>query len=280
MKQFVSLFTMGILVMWLAVSCKKDVDSPPEPPENEIIETEPAIVRPVTVNIYNNCKGYVEALPTLYDSSSKKYPLLIYFHGAGQIGNGSSDLTKLNVAGISKLLMAKTFPPNFNVNHQNFSFIILLPQFSSEPKNDALKAFVDYAKSHYRYDPSRVYLSGYSMGARVLTEFASTFPAEITAIAPMAGAVFYDLDAKAKNIADNKVAAWLFHNEQDQLISVDESKNFVNAVNKFNPAIPAKLTIFPTTTAPQGHDAWTIPTNPDYRENGKNIYEWMLSYKK
>jgi predicted peptidase len=280
MKKVVSLFTIGVLVMWLAVSCKKDADSPSAPPEKVIVETEPAVIKPVTVNIYNNCKGYVEALPALYDSSTKKYPLLIYFHGAGQIGNGSSELTKLQVAGISKLLVAKTFPPNFVVNHENFSFIVLLPQFTSEPKNDAIKAFVDYAKAHYRYDPSRVYLAGYSMGARVLTEFASTYPGEQTAIVPMAGAVFYDLDKKAKNIADNKVAAWLFHNQQDQLISVNESINFVNAVNKFNPSIPAKITIFPTTTAPQGHDAWTIPTDPGYRENGKNIYEWMLSYKK
>jgi hypothetical protein len=96
----------------------------------------------------------------------------------------------------------------------------------------------------------------------------------------MAGALFYELNKKAKNIADNRVAAWLFHNENDQSINVSESKNFVNAVNSFNPAIRARITIFPWSDSPQGHDAWTIPTNPDYRENGINIYEWMLQYRR
>jgi hypothetical protein len=37
--------------------------------------------------------------------------------------------------------------------------------------------------------------------------------------------------------------------------------------------IPARLTIFQAG----GHDAWTTATDPDYRERGKNIYEWMLA---
>jgi hypothetical protein len=76
------------------------------------------------------------------------------------------------------------------------------------------------------------------------------------------------------------VADWFFNIENDQVINVSESKNFVNAVNSFNPAIRAKLTLFPWSDSPEGHDAWTIPTNPDYRENGINIYEWMLQYKR
>ena len=28
------------------------------------------------------------------------------------------------------------------------------------------------------------------------------------------------------------------------------------------------------------HNAWTKATDPTYKENGQNIYEWMLSYKK
>ena len=43
-----------------------------------------------------------------------------------------------------------------------------------------------------------------------------------------------------------------------------------------NPINPPKLTIWPSG----GHDAWTRAVNPDYKENGKNIYEWMLQYTK
>lgn len=280
MNRIVSLLTIAFMVMCISVSCKKDADSPPpEPPEP--VETQPAVLRPVTKTIGNNVDGYYEALPAMYHQTTKKYPLLIYFHGSGQIGGGSAtDLQKLLNAGTAKVLGEKRFPPNFVVNGQNFSFIVLMPQFRGEPSNTDIKSFVDYAKANYRHDSSRVYLSGSSMGARNLTEFAATYPAEQTAIVPMAGALFYELNKKAKNIADYKVAAWLFHNENDRSISPSESLNFVNAVNSFSPAIPAKLTMFPPSDSPEGHDAWTVPTNPEYRENGKNIYEWMLQYKR
>jgi predicted peptidase len=281
MKKLFSLTALCAMVMWLAVSCKKDADSPTPPPNNEPVETVPAVLRPVTRTIGNNVDGYYEALPSRYNETKIKYPLLIYFHGSGQIGNGSAtDLQKVLNAGTAKVLSEKRFPPNFSVHGQNFSFIVLMPQFRGQPSNTDVKSFVDFAKANYRHDESRVYLSGSSMGARALTEFASTYPTEQAAIVPLAGALFFELNKKAKNIADNKVAAWLFHNENDQVINVSESKNFVNAVNSFNPAIRAKLTLFPWSDSPEGHDAWTIPTNPDYRENGINIYEWMLQYKR
>lgn len=287
MKKLVSLLALALMVMWLSVSCKKDAQSPKSPTEepeqnNEPVETQPHVLTPITKTIgTSNVQGYYEALPSMYHQTNKKYPLLIYFHGSGQIGDGSATaLKKVLNAGTAKVLAEKRFPPNFVVNGQNFSFIVIMPQFRSEPDNEDVRQIVEYFKANYRHDPARVYLSGSSMGARKLTEFASTFPTYQTAIVPMAGALFYDLNKKAKNIADNHVAAWLFHNENDISVSVSESKNFVNAVNSFSPAIPARITIFPWSDSPQGHDAWTIPTNPDYKENGKNIYEWMLQYKR
>lgn len=276
----VATLAMGIMMMWLAVSCKKDTGNPPPPPNNDVVETKPHVLRPVTVDIHRECKGYYEALPSMYAKSDKKYPLMIYFHGAGQIGKGGSDLEVLLNAGAPKVLAEKRFPPNFVVNGQNFTFIILMPQFTNPPTMEAVKAFVDYAKSHYRYEPGRVYLAGSSLGGRVLSEFAADFPTEETAIVPMAGALFDNLDKKARAIANNRIAVWAFHNVPDESISVSESVNFVNAINKYFPAIRAKLTLFPTSDSYLKHDCWTTATDPAYKEDGKNIYEWMLQYKK
>lgn len=281
MSKFLRMLFLSILVIGLAASCKKDAETPSVPEDKDPVETQPHILTPITRTIPGgNVDGYYEALPTRYNEHTKKYPLLIYFHGSGQIGNGSTDLPRVLNAGAAKVLADKRFPPNFVVDGQNFTFIILMPQFRGQPSNSDVKSFVDFAKANYRYDPARVYMSGSSMGARALTEFAATYPAEQTAIVPLAGALFYDLNKKAKNMVDYNVAAWLFHNENDQVISVSESKNFVDAINSFKPAVPARITVFPNSDSPQGHDAWTIPTNPDYREGGKNIYEWMLQYKK
>jgi hypothetical protein len=149
MKRVVSQLGMGIMVLLLAVSCKKDtVDSPP-PDDNEPIETEPAVLRPVTKEINYNCKGYYEALPARYDSTTKKYPIIIYFHGSGQIGNGASELARVLNAGLARVLAEKRFPPSFSVNKQNFSFIVIMPQFTSPPNNGTVKSFIDYIKANY-----------------------------------------------------------------------------------------------------------------------------------
>jgi hypothetical protein len=42
------------------------------------------------------------------------------------------------------------------------------------------------------------------------------------------------------------------------------------------PNPPAKKTIFPGS----GHDAWTQTYWQEWRENGMNIYEWMLQYQR
>jgi hypothetical protein len=36
------------------------------------------------------------------------------------------------------------------------------------------------------------------------------------------------------------------------------------------------MTLWPTG----GHDAWTKATDPTYKENGLNMYEWLLQFSK
>lgn len=262
----------------MSLSCQKDHSGPTTP--DDTVETKPAVLTPVARNVGPNVSAYYVALPALYSQTTKKYPVLVFIHGSGQFGDGIKDLSKLLTDGPPRLLRDSAFPPDFYVNGQHFSFITLLPQFRGTPSVADLKAFLDGTLSEYRTDSTRIYISGLSMGARLSAEYATVYAPKITGIVPFAGATFYDLAKVTKFIADSKLAVWCFHNEPDQVISVAETKNFVNSINGFSPAIPAKMTIFPTSDAYMKHDAWTIPTNPLYRENGKNIYEWMLSYKR
>src|SRR5262245_25853272 len=113
MKKVFSLTAMGLMIIWLAVSCKKDSVTNPAANDNEPVETEPTVLRPVTRTIGNNVDGYYEGLPSRYNQTSIKYPMLIYFHGSGQIGNGSAtDLQKVLNAGTAKVLSEKRFPPS------------------------------------------------------------------------------------------------------------------------------------------------------------------------
>jgi len=267
-----------LILIALSPSCKKTyLDKP--------AETLPAhqpfmILKGISTNVGSNVGGYFAGLPDAYSSDSKRYPLLLYIHGGGQFGNGEVDLPNLLSEGIPALLDTKKFPAAITSQGHVYSFVVLAPQFRIYPTNNDIQAFLDYARSNYRIDSSRIYVTGFSIGGRITCDFAGEKAAILAAIVPIAGASTESLDDKCRNIVDHHLPAWAFHNQQDELISVYETKNFITTLNNLKPVLPAKLTIFEESSALLKHDAWTRATDPAYRENGMNIYEWMLQFKR
>ena len=253
---------------------------PPEVPKLE--ETEPANLTPVTYTISTNILGYYKALPARYGESKEKYPVIIYFHGGGQYGNGSSELPKVLEEGIPELLAAKKFPPSFTVGDEKFSFIVIAPQFTKKIGNSEVDSLVTYVKNSFRIDPSRIYLSGLSLGARTLSDYAAYKPEEIAAITAMAGLPQIDenLSAKCQAMANAELPVWQFHNRDDSAWYYSEASRYMEVFNSLNPAIPPRFTTFEVGEARLHHDCWTRTTDPNYKEDGKNIYEWMLQYKR
>ena len=266
---------LGIFLVFV-FSCNREVI----PPTDDNIETDQYILEPHTANVSTNLPGFYSAVPGHYYQNNLKYPLLIYIHGAGQFGNGiRPSLDAVFKEGTPKLLKDQTFPLNFVSGGRHYTFITLMPQFSRAFTVADMKAFYDYARSHYRVDTSRIYLTGFSLGGLMTAEFGSANPRSLAAMLPMAGESTSDLTNKARQIARNNLAVWVFHNNGDQVYDVAGARNFVTAINAQSPGIAARLTVFP----PEGlgnHDAWTRACNPSYKENNMNIYEWMLQYKR
>lgn len=285
----ITMKTLPLLLMVCVsmVACKKDVsvkdpvDNPGNPvipggnPANDIAETKPAIQKGVTVNVNGNIGGYMETLPARYDSTTKKYPLLIFIHGIGELGNGASQLINVAWVGTSSVIRNGAFPPNFSVGGKNYSFIVVSPQFKAWPSPQDVNAMVDWAISKYRVDTTRIYVSGLSMGGGATWEYAVSYGKRLAAVAPICGASGPS-DSKAQKIAQAGVAVWAFHNKDDGTVTYANSEGYVNKINSFNPAIKAKLTLWATG----GHDAWSKACNPTYKENNMNMYEWMLQYSK
>ena len=238
------------------------------------------VLRGITKNVGPDIGGYYAGLPGAYENNSKSYPLLLYMHGGGQFGNGAVDLPNLLSEGIPALLDTKTFPSAIFVGGQTYSFLVMAPQFRSYPSNTDVQTFLDFVKTNYRVDASRIYVTGFSQGGRMACDYAASKPEIISAIVPMAGASNYSLSEKCKNLVDAKLPVWAFHNKEDELIPSAETEIFISMMNSFSPSIVPRLTIFPNSSAPLKHDAWTKATDPTYRENGMNIYEWMLQYKR
>jgi predicted peptidase len=245
---------------------------PPPPPQPEPIVYNQI---PVHLRIGNNVGGYYEALPPGYDTTNKTYPLLVFLHGGGELGNGSdTSLPKILKNSLTRRLHEKDFPVSFVSGADTFSFIIISPQFENWPNVEDVHDVMEHALAKYRVDISRIYLSGLSMGGGATWEYAgSQYGTMLSAIVPICGASWAD-SAVAREIAYNQVPAWAFHNEDDGAVTVNSTKRYARLINAEKPKYPVKVTLWPIG----GHDAWTKASDPMYKEEGKNMYEWMLQF--
>ena len=234
-----------------------------------------------------NSNGFYRYLPSGYASNTKNYPLIIWVHGAGQIGQGNvTDLPKVLEWGVPKIINDGGFPASFTVGDSSFSFIIISPQFISWPSGGNVSAMLSYVMSNYRVDPSRVYLMGISAGGGAVWEYAGTSVAnsdKIAAMIPFCGA-FSPTQTLANRIAASNLPVWAFHNTNDGTVPVAYSRNWKNYINSYIPAPNplAQLTEFATVSSDPviAHECWSLATLPSYKPNGINIYEWLLGFKK
>lgn len=197
---------------------------------------------------------YLLYLPKGYGQQDRKWPLMLFLHGAGERG---SDLN----------LVKKHGPPKLVEAGQDLPFVIVSPQCPAGqwwPEHvDMLSALSDDVQSRYAIDPNRVYLTGLSMGGYGTWVLACQQPERFAAIAPVCGGGQAFLADRLKNLP-----VWAFHGAKDPIVPLSESRQMVDAVNKAGGQ--AKLTVYPDA----GHDCWTATyENPE-------LYQWLLSHKR
>lgn len=237
----------------------------------------------------NTCpisNGYYEYLPQgYYNNANEKFPLLIYIHGLGELGNGSSDLNKVLVSGTPNQINNGQFPASFNVNGQTFKFIVIAPQFTNNPWIGHVNTFIDYIVSHYKVDVNRIYLSGFSMGGGTCWAYAGenlSYGSRIAAIAPTAGAWQPSITI-CQNMAALNMPILAFHNSGDNIVPAYWTDFFVdNTNNSSTPPTPMAKKIIYNSNAHYVSQAFELNLNANgqYDFPGKNIYEWMLNFKR
>jgi predicted peptidase len=195
--------------------------------------------------------NYLLALPEGYEGSDKKFPLLLFLHGAGESGD---DLSQVKKHGPPKLIEAgKSLP-----------FIVVSPQSPGRGwRPEALAALLDEICAKHRVDKGRVYLTGLSMGGAGTWALAASQPDRFAAIAPICGFGNTRDAEKLKGIP-----TWVFHGAKDAVVPASRSEEMVSAVKQAggNP----KLTIYPDAD----HDSWTQTyENPE-------LYDWLLQHKR
>jgi predicted peptidase len=197
---------------------------------------------------------YLLALPKDYNTDERKWPLMVFLHGAGERG---SDINKVKVHGPAKLIeQGKELP-----------FIVVSPQCPEGQwwtnRVESVMALIEEISEKYRVDPKRIYLTGLSMGGFGTWSIASTFPNRFAAIVPICGGGQPYLAGNLKT-----VPVWAFHGAKDNVVPLRESERMVNSVKAFGG--DAKLTVYPNAE----HDSWTETYN------NPELYEWLLQHTK
>ncbi len=199
---------------------------------------------------------YLLHLPEGYGETSKKWPLMLFLHGAGERG---SDLDKVKVHG----------PPKLVSQGKSLPFIVASPQcpsarsWSDPAQVQVLIALLDDLVEKYQVDESRVYLTGLSMGGYGTWALASSRPERFAAIVPICGG---GQPRMARQLRD--VPIWVFHGAKDNVVPLAQSEQMVEAVKAAGGDV--QFTVYPDAQ----HDSWTATyDNP-------KLYEWLLSHRK
>ena len=195
---------------------------------------------------------YLLHLPTGYGRSKRRWPLVLFLHGAGERGN---DLALVQKHGPAKLVAAG----------KHFPFILVAPQCPANQwwDNETLLTLLDHIRRRYRVDADRVYLTGLSMGGFGTWMLALHAPERFAAIAPICGGGMAFLAYRLKNIP-----TWVFHGAKDTVVPLEQSQEMVDALTEGGGKV--KFTVYPEA----GHDSWTESyANPE-------LYRWLLKQRR
>ncbi len=207
----------------------------------------------------------------------KKYPLVVFLHGAGERGND-------NEAQLTHGGNMFTNP----VNREKYPAFVLFPQCPAEeywapktlPDNlrgipfevdppistplQSVKELIDRTISRYPIDTDRIYVVGLSMGGMGTFDLLCRYPDLFAAAVPICGGVNIERLGKIKTQARIRI----FHGDADQVVPVAFSREAYLTLK--NNGIDVEYIEFPGFN----HDSWTSAFNrPDFME-------WLFANRK
>jgi predicted peptidase len=178
--------------------------------------------------------------------AGKKYPLVIFLHGAFEKGNDNEQ--QLNIGG--RFFLRDSI-------RSNYPAFVLFPQcpvddswayfenkidfstgnavdwnfpFNKEPTpvTASLLKLIDLVLMNDSIDRSRVYIGGLSQGGMGVLDIIARRPDEFTAALAICGAG----EPFTTNHFAHKVAVWLFHGDKDQVVPPDFTRQFYKRLKR------------------------------------------------
>lgn len=206
-----------------------------------------------------------------------KWPVVLFLHGAGERGDDGLLQTEVGLGAAIRRHVDR------------FRCLVVFPQCrpdswwtAPEMEAQALKA-LDLTIREFNCDPSRVYLTGISMGGYGSWDIAQKHAGKFAAIAVVCGGIKVPPAVKAPEAgavaesAGNPYAAaakrigsapvWVFHGAADSIVPVTESHKMAEAIRAAGGAV--KYTEYPGV----GHNSW----DRAYSDSG--FMPWLLAHR-
>lgn len=245
-------------------------------------------------------KGLLEYLPTGYNlpaNSTKQYPVIIFFHGGASKGDGSATaLCRLFKDGGNDMATHKSIPGRIENEQLPLvsNYIVIAPQFSvydrpvdetaasNYPSAEHLDAVIDYVIANYRANKKRIFLTGYSNGANIISEYAASSVQRAKRLAGIMPISFCSSITSLRNInkgiQPSKIGTaglptWFVQCTSDNPCNMTFPQPWIDAINATPGRKKPRVTILSdanpnplyqcSDTLP--HDAWSRAYDPLFR---------------
>jgi len=207
-------------------------------------------------NIGGRKVRYVVYLPkNFHDDAGKKWPGILFMHGAGERGDDGSLPIKV---GIGPAILTRP----------DFPFVVVFVQAEKTWRGgseDAQRALVifDQACQKYNIDPDQRHVTGISMGGNGTWEAALARPKDWASATIVCGR------------GETKEADKVAHLPVQLFCGLRDSQSTVDSMKAIETALKEKKAEVTTTWYPTlGHNSWDEAYNTD------SLYQWMLSKRR
>lgn len=196
--------------------------------------------------------------------SNKQYPVILFLHGAGEIGSDNEQhlgnfKQGFSIAGdlLSEAIIVCPQTPagwslyDYEIGDQNGYLAIA-------------KRIVDRVVKKYNGDTDRIYVTGLSLGSFATWDIIDAYPNYFAAAVPVCGGAG---SYASENFINTPI--WIFHGTADPTVSYESSLSTYQAIIN-NGGRNVKFTALEGVA----HNAW------DYAYKDRAMFSWLLAQKR
>lgn len=191
-------------------------------------------------------------------NETERWPVILFLHGSGERGD---HLPKIKKHGLPKLIAQGQDVPAIVVSPQCPAGAWWTPYFAH------LLGLLDEILATQPADPTRVYLTGLSMGGYACWELACRYPRRFAALVPICGGGRKQFGFPASVCALRRLPIWAFHGVLDTVVPPRESETLITTLRRCGGS--PRFTLYPDLA----HNCWDAA----YAEPG--LMSWLLDQR-